>query len=194
MKNKITIDTLNNDLINVSRLSNTELGKRLTMNFDYEFKTPFGTFKNIRTAFEYLFIEGYPIKLLNKKKLTKSDIESIPPLKHTIPNYWSVIAHLFILRMDQDSETVKLLKENRKPISAYNVKSTKDSYIGDIITIQKNHKISMYVKIIEKYSTLLKIDNTPEDYKKGCEVIINSFKKDPDSFIYEGNVQNIKAK
>jgi hypothetical protein len=189
----VKLEQLNTEFVNVAKLSENELGRRLTMNFHHPFSSIFGKFNNIRSAVEYIFIKNYPKKLLNKK-LTKIDIASIPKLNKTIPNYWAMIAHLFISRMEDDVVTSELLRVNTLPIVSYNVRTITDPYLGDVVSIKENHKLKMYLVIINNYSRILKGKICALRYKEDCEAFINSLKECPEDFIYEGNVHNIRLK
>ena len=96
---KMSRDRLDNNYINISKKSVSELGRRLSLGFNFPFSTGLGDFKNMRSAMEYIFIPNYPERFLKKSYLTEEEINRIPKRSKEIPNYWAALAHLFICRI-----------------------------------------------------------------------------------------------
>lgn len=138
----------------------TELGKMLSPEYSYEFKTIFGNVINLRRFMEYLNRDKYPSKFLTKAKLTKADITVIKKCKiNHVKDYWIYILYGVIKRVSCDSKLIQLIKDNDIDYVALNTELVKDDLFDKEVSVKKHlTKYSYYVSCIRIVSNLIKED------------------------------------
>lgn len=176
-----------NDHINVSKHSETELGRKLAYGYPINIDTVFGKVGTVRSVMDYLVTPNYPKALLAKPKLTPSDIKKIPKRKMYLNNYWAIIAYVLCLRVQSDSELIKLLKENKLPFTSYNV--TKSKYFGqDAEVCDLNYKMGNYIDILNNIQTMIQEDKFTDDIIK--EYVFDSM-EDKTVSLFDGIVNTV---
>jgi len=169
--------------INISRYSNSTLGKKLSLGHKFTFNTIIGKIGAIRNAMNAFSKLNYPDEFLSKTNFSSKDIERInklPDLK--IPNYWGAIAYIIMERVAQDTDLIKLFKNTPANVffTSYKVISNKrfntvtykydfyddmDMYceiINDIHTMILNDTFVFENDIVKINKFLTKYKNIPE--------------------------------
>jgi len=115
---------------------------------------------------DFISTPSYPIALLNKKKLTKHDINRIPSKRVTVPNYWGIVAYMTCARIKTDEHLMKLLKDNEVVLTSVNIKKTETMGISGATYIP-NYKMGRYLSIVRYISDMLKCNKfTDNDIKQ----------------------------
>jgi len=106
------------DYISLVADSKHILGRALSINYNYVFKTLIGDVRGIGRFMQYVSTKGYPYRLVMKGQFSNKDlgiIKKLPTLK--LPNYWAIMAYALCTRVSQDPKLQKWLKENTLPLT-----------------------------------------------------------------------------
>lgn len=171
------------DYINVSKYSESELGKMLSYGHPVKVKTVFGKLGTVRAGMDFVKTPGYPTALLGKQKLSADEVNSIPRKHVSVPNYWAIVAYIMCERIDQDPRAKKLLKENVAPVfTSFNTQSERQFFTKSVKLSVPNMKMGRYLSIIRHIEKMLKEDRfTQED----IEQFVNDCKDHPELDIFE---------
>ena len=170
------------DHINVSKHSNTEIGKKLSYGYPINIDTVFGKVGTVRSVMDFLVTPNYPKALLGKPKLTPSDIKKIPKRKTYLDNYWAIIAYVLCLRVLSDESLIKLLKANKLPYTSYNISKSK-YFAQETEVIEFNNKMYNYIDLINGIQTLIQEDKFNDDSIKD---FVFSKMKNKEISLFEG--------
>jgi len=170
--------------INVSKYSETELGRALAPGFPISLQTLFGKIGTLRTGMEYIVTPNYPERLLSKRKLKCIDLDKIPKHKIDVPNYWSVVTYLLCLRIKSDEKLIELLRETDDDTKfvSYNKVNNKSLGINSIV-YKENLRLNIYTNIINDITRLIK-SNVFHDLR--IRELIVSYKDDDSKSVFEG--------
>ncbi len=176
------------DYINVSKHSETELGKKLAYGHPIKTNTVFGKIGTIRSLMEFISTPNYPTELLSKQKLEPREIKRIPSKRISVPNYWAIVAYVICERIDQDDEVKELIKNNKLTYTSFNKKRNDTLFDKEVVIGMPNHKMGRYLSIIRHIDTMLKEDKfTKENIKE----FITACKDKPEQDIFEGTAVSI---
>ena len=102
------METLNikGPYINVSKYSDSKLGKVLSPGHPVSIKTLLGVVGTLRSAMVYIVTPNYPSNLLAKRSLKRFERNKIPKQTIDVPNYWAVVTYLLCLRIKEDQEVI----------------------------------------------------------------------------------------
>lgn len=171
------------DYINVSKYSESELGKMLSYGYPVKVKTVFGKLGTVRAGMDFIKTPGYPTALLGKQRLTADEVNSIPRKSTSVPNYWAIVAYIMCERIDQDSKVKKLLKENVAPIfTSFNTQDDRQFFKTTVKLSVPNMKMGRYLSIIRHIEKMLKEDRFTRD---DIEQFVNDCKDHPELDIFE---------
>ena len=177
------------DYINVSKYSDTGLGKALAPGAKANFDTVFGKVGNVRAAMDYIAIPNYPVKLLSKAKLTASDINKIPGKRISVPNYWSIVTYIMAERIKADEKLHDMLKENDVELTCFSKIGKATMFGKEVFMSQPNKSMGRYIAVIRVLSNLIKEDKFTDE---NILDIVNQAKDHPEKGIFEGSTVNIE--
>ena len=157
------------DYISLVAGSKHILGRALSINYNYVFKTLIGDVRSIGRFMQYLSTRGYPYRLVMKGQFSNKDlaiIKKLPTLK--LPNYWAIMAYALCSRVSQDPKLQKWLKENTLPltIARWEVRNKYVEELSQPVYVNVT-KLGNYLNIVRDIEKLIKED------KFGNEEIIN---------------------
>lgn len=176
------------DFINVGGNAKTELGKRLSYTHPIELHTVFGKVRSLRVAMDYLITPGYPTELLNKRNLSRADLNSIPKDKIKIPNYWAIVAYLACMRIKCDPELITMIKDNKLPYMAVR-RNTIEGYDEQPIYAYENiYQMNRYLAILSAVSELIKHDRFDDE---NIRRLVNNAKDKPHLNLFHGVAYNL---
>lgn len=177
------------DYINVSRFSDTELGRSLTPGNPYKFETVFGKPGSIRSAIDYVVTINYPKDLMEKAHLNKKDIMQIPHKQLPVENYNAILAYIISRRIMSDVKLQQLMIANKAEYTSFNITETEDEIFDKKIVVgTKNIRMYNYLMIIRNFSLMLKqgIFN-----KQEIDKYIKFLMKNPDTDLFEGTAISV---
>ena len=150
------------DYISLVADSKHILGRALSINYNYVFKTLIGDVRGIGRFMQYVSNKDLGI------------IKKLPTLK--LPNYWAIMAYALCTRVSQDPKLQKWLKENTLPltIAKWEVRNKYVEELSKPVYVNVT-QLANYLNIVRDIEKLLKEDRFVTD-----EVIklINSYKYD----------------
>ena len=178
--------------INISKKSNSELGRMLAPTYSVRFKTFLGNIYSIKSFIEAIVTPGYPLELLTKPRLTKKDFEKIPSRnirKNHLANYWALVAYALCQRVKGDTKLQSLLASNKLPFTVYTVNNSEE-FFGKIINVVKlDYSLARYVGIIRYIETMIKSNTFT---KTNISQFIENCKDSPDKDLLDGIALNIE--
>lgn len=182
----VTLPNLDTDsdgvsFINVTNQGLTELGTRLAYGYPKITMTIFGPIGNVRNFMEAISTPGYPLKLLNKKRLKPNEIESIPKARIQVPNYWAAVAYVVCERIIQDPKLMSLIKKNTLPYTSIRSNVKKILLGEEVKVVMVNEKMGRYLGIVRCIDKMIKEDTFNYDTIK---VFIESCKDKPNQDIF----------
>lgn len=172
------------DYISLVSESNHILGRALSINYNYLFKTVIGEVRSIGRFMQYISTKDYPYRLLMKGQFSNKDlgiIKKLPTIK--LPNYWAIMAYAICSRVAQDSKMQKWLKENTLPLTIAKW-VVRDKYVPELSEpIYMNiTKLGNYLSIVKDIEKLLKEDRFTDE---NVIDLINSYKVDTTVSVFE---------
>lgn len=148
------------DYISLVAESKSQLGRSLSVNYNYLFRTVIGDVRSIGRFIQFVSTKYYPSRLVTKGQFSNKDlgiIRKLPTIK--LPNYWAIVAYVICTRVAQDSKLQKWLKENKLPltIAKYVVRN---KYVPEFSTpvLMNITKLGTYLDIVRNIEKLLKED------------------------------------
>jgi hypothetical protein len=172
------------DYISLVSESNHILGRALSINYNYLFKTLIGDVRSIGRFMQYISTKDYPYRLLMKGQFSNKDlgiIKKLPTIK--LPNYWAIMAYAVCSRVNQDPKMQKWLRENTLPLTIAKW-VVRDKYVPELSepVYMNITKLGNYLNIVNDIQKLLK-----EDKFTDTNVIdlINSYKVEPNVSVFE---------
>ena len=172
------------DYISLVSESNHILGRALSINYNYLFKTLIGDVRSIGRFMQYISTKDYPYRLLMKGQFSNKDlgiIKKLPTIK--LPNYWAIMAYAVCSRVNQDPKMQKWLRENTLPLTIAKW-VVRDKYAPELSepVYMNITKLGNYLSIVKDIEKLLK-----EDKFIDANVIdlINSYKVEPNVSVFE---------
>lgn len=172
------------DYISLVSESNHILGRALSINYNYLFKTLIGDVRSIGRFMQYISTKDYPYRLLMKGQFSNKDlgiIKKLPTIK--LPNYWAIMAYAVCSRVNQDPKMQKWLRENTLPLTIAKW-VVRDKYVPELSepVYMNITKLGNYLNIVNDIQKLLK-----EDRFTDTNVIdlINSYKVEPNVSVFE---------
>jgi len=174
------------DFINISSYSDLKEGRRLAIGYPFAFSTVIGNVGSVRSAMDYVTTPNYPVKLLNKSKLTKYDVATIPKEKNGLPNYKAVLTYFIGMRILADKELQNdLSKLNPKiKVTSYNI--INDPIVGKNIVYNEN--MGSYCGIISK---IIKLLNNDDFNIKTLNELVTNHTKDTSVSLFHGSAVEI---
>jgi len=169
------------DYINISSYSRLKAGRKLAIGYPAMFSTVIGKVSSIRSAMDYITIPNYPSKLLNKAKLSKHDISTIPNEKNSLPNYKAVLTYFIGMRILADEELQKELGD-----LDYKIKVTSFNIINDPIVgknLVYNENMGSYCGIVSK---IIKLINRNDFNIETLNDLVIEHTKVPDVELFSG--------
>jgi len=172
------------DYVNVSKYSESELGKSLAPGHPVSFDTIFGQPGNIRAAIDFVTMKNYPKDVMEKTKLSIKDIKRIPEHSLGITNYWSVVAYIISQRILSDKRLQQLMLENTAEYTSYNLSKPEELMGKKISAVKYNDTVQMggYLMILRNYDKMIKDDMFNRDE---IEKFIKSLMKNPDKDLFD---------
>ena len=168
--------------INVSKYSDSELGKALLPSTPVSLPTLFGEVGTLKSAMEYIVTPNYPVRLLSKRKLKSTDVNRIPKQKIDVPNYWSVVAYLLCLRVKSDDALINMLRETDEDNKFVSYNKVNKTTLGIKSSVYKpNTDMNMYLHIIDSIVRMIKSSVFNDHYIR--ELII-SYKEDKTKSVF----------
>lgn len=172
------------DYISLVSESNHILGRALSINYNYLFKTLIGDVRSIGRFMQYISTKDYPYRLLMKGQFSNKDlgiIKKLPTIK--LPNYWAIMAYAVCSRVNQDPKMQKWLRENTLPLTIAKW-VVRDKYVPELSepVYMNITKLGNYLNIVNDIQKLLQ-----EDKFTDANVIdlINSYKVDHKVSVFE---------
>jgi len=181
-KNKqLKIPGAGQKFINISKQSDDIIGKKLSPGYGYVFDSLIGKVGNLRTAMEYIVTAGYPKRLLNKKRLTRTDILSVEnKRKVELVNYWAIVVYLLAIRIQSDPDLVTALKATTDDTYLTSFTTFKNKSLGtEAVVNEINVKLSKYVSAVRLLAGLIQKDNFNDDSIKDLIVNVKANKELP---------------
>lgn len=172
------------DYISLVTESNHILGRALSINYNYLFKTVIGEVRSIGKFMQYISTKDYPYRLLMKGQFSNKDlgiIKKLPTIK--LPNYWAIMAYAISSRVAQDSKMQKWLRENALPLTIAKW-VVRDKYVPELSEpIYMNiTKLGNYLSIVKDIEKLLKEDRFTDE---NVIELINSYRADHTVPVFE---------
>lgn len=178
------------DYISLVADSKHILGRALSINYNYVFKTLIGDVRGIGRFMQYVSTKGYPYRLVMKGQFSNKDlgiIKKLPTLK--LPNYWAIMAYALCTRVSQDPKLQKWLKENTLPltIARWEVRNKYVEELSKPVYVNVT-QLANYLNIVRDIEKLLKEDRFVTD-----EVIklINSYKYDKKVPVFQNAIREV---
>nr|DAN55971.1 MAG TPA: hypothetical protein [Caudoviricetes sp.] len=178
------------DYISLVADSKHILGRALSINYNYVFKTLIGDVRGIGRFMQYVSTKGYPYRLVMKGQFSNKDlgiIKKLPTLK--LPNYWAIMAYALCTRVSQDPKLQKWLKENTLPltIARWEVRNKYVEELSKPVYVNVT-QLANYLNIVRDIEKLLKEDRFVTD-----EVIklINSYKYDKKVSVFHNAITEV---
>ena len=192
-KNKqLKIPDAEQKFINISKQSDTTIGKKLSPGYGYVFDTLIGKVGNIRTAMEYIVTVGYPKRLLSKKRLTRTDILSVENRRKVeLVNYWAIVVYLLAIRIQSDADLVAELKDTSDDTYLTSFTTFKNKSLGtEAVVNEINVRLSKYVSAVRLLVNLIQKDNFNDNSIKD---LITSVKANRELPLFHGVPFNITS-
>lgn len=178
------------DYISLVADSKHILGRALSINYNYVFKTLIGDVRGIGRFMQYVSTKGYPYRLVMKGQFSNKDlgiIKKLPTLK--LPNYWAIMAYALCTRVSQDPKLQKWLKENTLPltIARWEVRNKYVEELSKPVYVNVT-QLANYLNIVRDIEKLLKEDRFVTD-----EVLnlINSYKYDKNVSVFKNAITEV---
>nr|DAQ18599.1 MAG TPA: hypothetical protein [Caudoviricetes sp.]DAR60932.1 MAG TPA: hypothetical protein [Caudoviricetes sp.] len=178
------------DYISLVADSKHILGRALSINYNYVFKTLIGDVRGIGRFMQYVSTKGYPYRLVMKGQFSNKDlgiIKKLPTLK--LPNYWAIMAYALCTRVSQDPKLQKWLKENTLPltIARWEVRNKYVEELSKPVYVNVT-QLANYLNIVRDIEKLLKEDRFVTD-----EVIklINGYKYDQKVSVFHNAIREV---
>lgn len=178
------------DYISLVADSKHILGRALSINYNYVFKTLIGDVRSIGRFMQYLSTKGYPYRLVMKGQFSNKDlgiIKKLPTLR--LPNYWAIMAYALCSRISQDSRMQRWLKENTLPltIARWEVRNKYVEELSQPVYVNVT-KLGNYLNIVKDIEKLIK-----EDRFNNEEIIslIKSYKLDTSVPVFHNAITTI---
>lgn len=178
------------DYISLVADSKHILGRALSINYNYVFKTLIGDVRGIGRFMQYVSTTGYPYRLVMKGQFSNKDlgiIKKLPTLK--LPNYWAIMAYALCTRVSQDPKLQKWLKENTLPltIARWEVRNKYVEELSKPVYVNVT-QLANYLNIVRDIEKLLKEDRFVTD-----EVIklINGYKYDQKVSVFHNAIREV---
>jgi len=150
--------------------------------------TVFGKVRSLRVAMDYLITPGYPTELLNKRNLTRADLNSIPKDKIRIPNYWAIVAYLACMRIKNDPELIDMIKDNKLPYMAVRRNAIEGYDEQPIYAYESIYQMNRYLAILSAISELIKHDRFDDE---NIRKLVNNAKDKPHLNLFHGVAYNL---
>lgn len=148
------------DYISLVAESKSQLGRSLSVNYNYLFRTVIGDVRSMGRFIQFVSTKYYPNRLVTKGQFSNKDlgiIRKLPTIK--LPNYWAIVAYVICTRVAQDSKLQKWLKENKLPLTIAKY-AVRNKYVPEFSTpvLMNITKLGTYLDIVRNIEKLLKED------------------------------------
>lgn len=172
------------DFINVSNNTTHNLGRQLNTYYVKQFDTVAGKCNRIQNFLDFIKRPGLSYTYLLTTDFRAPELRKYKSID--IKNYWAIVAYIVYERLKQDPGLIAEIKENSLPYVAIKV-IEKNTIVGKTLIKTKIEKLEPYIKIINKYSQLIKENNFTEEE---CKKVIMSYSHSDN--IFEGTVIKVQ--